>query len=664
MSEALKNEIHVYFGKLTTTTTAKVSQWAYGQKLIVHDADLPSVFEAYYSNSRSRGEAKPQIGTGGEVPVPDEYFISGADIYVFLMEHEGADDGRYHKIVHIPIDPCSKPVDVDPTPQEQSVIDQAIAALNQAVEQCGAYVEHYPTVIDGEWCVWDESTEHFVSTGVPATGNGIADARLNNDYTLTLVFTDGSSFTTPISIRGAQGEKGDTGAVPNFTVGTVTTLPAGSSASVSITGTQEEPVLNLSIPQGQDGAITNLDTTLTVSGKAADAKAVGDRFDDIPKISETDADGTDLDIADSSGNVLVRFANGHIRTNEFDSKNVINTDPTNTDDAFDLTDSEGYVLARFQNGHIQTKEFNSEYVLDACEYLFDEDGSILLSYGYNDTHDAVVSMNEGRANGLFDYKWLKLKPKGKPLADCQLSDFETVWLTGTDMHSPFEFLVVNNPDGYYSGSTDPGYTGGNHTVDISGTAVTTAKSNGVRYYADGKPVTDGHGVFTKFEMRWANEIQAYNCVKADGTGRTSLTEYHDMIFDGVTFDEEVVLIPNEDIRMSLWHGLQAVGWNGVYDHVYFLDATNRQIFVPTDSNIKSGNAITSGVVQYGDAHAMRMDIDITRDLGKRPHYSGTEGAFMSSSIHKGYFRIFYGTPVLMAQNSTWYLHGSFRFYPV
>ena len=45
-------------------------------------------------------------------------------------------------------------------------------------------------------------------------GNGIASAELNADYTLTLSFDDGTSYTTP-SIRGAAGEqgpKGDTGA--------------------------------------------------------------------------------------------------------------------------------------------------------------------------------------------------------------------------------------------------------------------------------------------------------------------------------------------------------------------------------------------------------------------------------------------------------------------
>ena len=42
------------------------------------------------------------------------------------------------------------------------------------------------------------------------TGNGIASAVLNSNYTLTLTFTDGTTYTTP-SIRGAQGERGFTG---------------------------------------------------------------------------------------------------------------------------------------------------------------------------------------------------------------------------------------------------------------------------------------------------------------------------------------------------------------------------------------------------------------------------------------------------------------------
>lgn len=43
------------------------------------------------------------------------------------------------------------------------------------------------------------------------------------------------------------------GPTPNLSIGTVTTLPAGSMATASFTGTAEDPVLNLGIPKGVDG---------------------------------------------------------------------------------------------------------------------------------------------------------------------------------------------------------------------------------------------------------------------------------------------------------------------------------------------------------------------------------------------------------------------------
>lgn len=53
---------------------------------------------------------------------------------------------------------------------------------------------------------------------------------------------------------GAKGAKGDTGATPDIRIGTVTTLPAGSDATASMSGTAENPMLNLGIPKGADGA--------------------------------------------------------------------------------------------------------------------------------------------------------------------------------------------------------------------------------------------------------------------------------------------------------------------------------------------------------------------------------------------------------------------------
>ena len=58
-------------------------------------------------------------------------------------------------------------------------------------------------------------------------------------------------------LEGPQGPKGETGqnAVnPNFSIGTVTTLDAGSQATVSLTGTYPNLKLNFGIPRGADGS--------------------------------------------------------------------------------------------------------------------------------------------------------------------------------------------------------------------------------------------------------------------------------------------------------------------------------------------------------------------------------------------------------------------------
>lgn len=54
--------------------------------------------------------------------------------------------------------------------------------------------------------------------------------------------------------RGAQGEKGNDGVTPNIKIGEVTTLEAGQQATVTKTGTKENPVFNFGIPKGQDGS--------------------------------------------------------------------------------------------------------------------------------------------------------------------------------------------------------------------------------------------------------------------------------------------------------------------------------------------------------------------------------------------------------------------------
>lgn len=59
------------------------------------------------------------------------------------------------------------------------------------------------------------------------------------------------------NIKGIPGDRGLDGVTPKFSIGTVSTLEAGSNATASITGSVEEPVLNLGIPKGADGYGSN-----------------------------------------------------------------------------------------------------------------------------------------------------------------------------------------------------------------------------------------------------------------------------------------------------------------------------------------------------------------------------------------------------------------------
>ena len=164
------------------------------------------------------------------------------------------------------------------TPEQLDIITGAISSLNEAIEKTQSNVEHYPIVRDEVWYTWDAETQDYVSSGVRANGivgpagTGISSVVLNDDYTLTLNLTDGTSFTSTsirgevgngiddivlnsdytLSIRYTDGEvyttpsiRGAVGATPQFSIGTV---QDGAVAAATITGTAENPILNLTLP--------------------------------------------------------------------------------------------------------------------------------------------------------------------------------------------------------------------------------------------------------------------------------------------------------------------------------------------------------------------------------------------------------------------------------
>lgn len=116
------------------------------------------------------------------------------------------------------------------------------------------------TIENGIWFV------NGISTGVSALGQkgdkgdpgvGIVSVEKTstsgNVDTYTITFTNQTTSTFTVT----NGTNGKDGVTPNIQIGTVTTLPAGSQATATITGTTENPLLNLGIPQGETGGTTN-----------------------------------------------------------------------------------------------------------------------------------------------------------------------------------------------------------------------------------------------------------------------------------------------------------------------------------------------------------------------------------------------------------------------
>lgn len=297
----------------TQTWTDEAYQWDYGQVLQFDGLELPDAYEVHFSNTPMSGETITQIGNADGVTIPDQFFLSGGAVYAWVYLHEGEDDGETVYMVTIPVKKRPQPSDDVPTPVEQSAIDQAIAALNVAVEKSEEAITHYPRIQDGTWWVWDVTTETWVDTGVQAQGRPGTDGEDGFSPVITVTditgghrvtITDAEGTQTVDVMNGQPGEPGDDGYSPTVTVTEITgghrvtitdktgqhtfDVMDGSDASVTVddelSTTSENPVQNKVIT----GAVNQINEDITeLSGSIAPvessttataAHAVGELF--------------------------------------------------------------------------------------------------------------------------------------------------------------------------------------------------------------------------------------------------------------------------------------------------------------------------------------------------------------------------------------------------
>lgn len=277
----------------TQAWASEAWQYDYGQVLQFDGLELPEAYQVHFSNVPMTGTAITQIGGADGVTVPDQYFATGEPIYAWVYLHEGEDDGETVYMVTIPVKKRPQPSDEVPTPEEQSAIDQAIAALNIAVEKADEAITHYPTIIDGTWHVWDVTTEAYVDTGVQAQGakgdkgnkgdNGISPTvtvtDITNGHRVTITDADGmKTFDVMNGAQGDPGGKGDPGAPGTSPTVTVTEITGGHR--VTITDESGEHTFN--VMDGEDGTTPTVDAVLsTTSENPVQNKVITQELTDV-----------------------------------------------------------------------------------------------------------------------------------------------------------------------------------------------------------------------------------------------------------------------------------------------------------------------------------------------------------------------------------------------
>jgi hypothetical protein len=109
---------------------------------------------------------------------------------------------------------------------------------------------------------------------VDNTGDVVEVASINYATDTTISLAEYTPITGTWRVRFAQGgttgPQGITGATPALTIGTVT---SGTPAAATITGTDLNPVLNLTIPEGKTGATPDITVEVETGDAGTDASA-------------------------------------------------------------------------------------------------------------------------------------------------------------------------------------------------------------------------------------------------------------------------------------------------------------------------------------------------------------------------------------------------------
>lgn len=152
------------------SVTAPIIKEDYGLYLQIEGVELPDTYEVDFSNDKHSGGSVTMIGNSDGVLIPTQFIKTGKDVFAFLY-HVGSDYGRTVYKFRIPNKLRPDRTNEQPTPEQQSVIDQTISALNEAKEEWEGMTAEAVTLPPNSQAT-AEYADGVLTIGVPRGADG------------------------------------------------------------------------------------------------------------------------------------------------------------------------------------------------------------------------------------------------------------------------------------------------------------------------------------------------------------------------------------------------------------------------------------------------------------------------------------------------------------
>lgn len=144
-------------------------------------------------------------------------------------------------------------LEIEVSDVSSSILDEVIYAAIAATEKANEAAEQIPLQVLTEA---REATAEALDAAEEARAAGIDDVEADADNNVGTPSVDATLENKKLTLH-FHNIKGLTGNTPHITIGTISTLPEGSMATVTLRGTADDPIIDIGIPVGATGAQGN-----------------------------------------------------------------------------------------------------------------------------------------------------------------------------------------------------------------------------------------------------------------------------------------------------------------------------------------------------------------------------------------------------------------------